>query len=294
MKVICLLLFPFLLALNGCAGQIVIEDFPYELANATKTVELEKELREISGLSFATGNKLYCVQDEKGIVYLYDFENELIQNEIKFGKDNDFEGVAFLEDNIYALRSNGTLYCIKYFADSNKIDVLKINTFLDEKYDCEGLCYDLENNQLLIACKGSPGKKKNLKYVFRFNLDTQKLIEKPYLTIDIEDVYRVKKSTTTQVNYDKAMHKMGNNNTVFNPSGIAIHPITNNVYILSAKGNLLVVMNREGKMLYATHLKKTLFEQPEGITFDSNAMMYISSEGHNGKATIKSFKYISN
>ena len=133
-----------------------------------------------------------------------------------------------------------------------------------------------------------------LKYVFRFNLDTQKLIEKPYLTIDIEDVYRVKKSTNTQVNYDKAMNKMGNNNTVFNPSGIAIHPITNNVYILSAKGNLLVVMNREGKLLHAIHLTKSLFEQPEGITFDSNAMMYISSEGHSGKATIKSFKYISN
>ena len=104
----------------------------------------------------------------------------------------------------------------------------------------------------------------------------------------------MKKSGTTQKNYDKAMHKMGGNNTVFNPSGIAIHPITKEIYILSAEGNTLIVVDHEGRLNYAIHLKKSLFKQPEGITFDSKGTMYISNEGHGEKATIKSFKYISN
>lgn len=290
MKVAYLFLL-FFVVLNGCKGQVVPEGFPYELSKASKINSLTKELHEISGLSFSSKHKLYCIQDEKGTVYSYDLKKNKIVREIDFGKDNDFEGVALVGKKLYALKSNGTLYRIKNFNKKDDIKVEKITTFLDEKYDTEGLCYDKVNNQLLIACKRSPNKTKDVKHIYSFNLETKKLDKKPYLKINIDDVHLMKQSSMTQKGYDKVMHKSGGNNTVFNPSGIAIHPLSNDIYILSAEGNTLVVLDEDGEMLYATHLKKSLFKQPEGITFDSKGTMYISNEGHGEKATIKSFKY---
>lgn len=290
MKVVYLFLL-FFVVLNGCRGQVVPEDFPYDLSEASKINSLTKELHEISGLSFSNKHQLYCIQDEKGTVYSYDLKKNKIVREIVFGKDNDFEGVALVGKSLYALKSNGTLYKIKNFNKKDDLKVEKITTFLDEKYDAEGLCYDKLNNQLLIACKRSPNKSKDVKHVYCFNLETKKLNKKPYLKINIDDVHLMKESGMSQKGYDKVMHKSGGNNTVFNPSGIAIHPLSNHIYILSAEGNTLVVLNQEGKMLFATHLKKSLFKQPEGITFDSKGTMYISNEGHGEKATIKSFKY---
>ena len=294
MKVRHLFLWSFFLTLYGCSGQVVSKDFPYDIANANKKYNLTKELHEISGLSFSSKKKLYCIQDEKGIVYSYDLKKNAIHKEINFGKDNDFEGVALVGKKLYALKSNGTLYKIQHFNHSEKMKVTKITTFLNEKDDSEGLCYDKENNQLLIACKRSPNKNKDLKHIYRFDLAGQELIKEPYLIINVEDVYEMKKSGNTQKKYDKAMHKMGANNTIFNPSGIAIHPFTNDIYIISAEGNTLVVLDNLGKIIHTIHLKKSLFKQPEGITFDSKGTMYISNEGHGEKATIKSFKYISN
>ncbi len=294
MKVSHFFLWLFLFSLYGCSGQIISEYFPYDISNANKKYNLPKELHEISGLSYSSKKKLYCVQDEKGIVYSYDLKKNAIHKEIKFGKDNDFEGVALVGKKLYALKSNGTLYKIQHFNHPEKMKITKITTFLDEKYDSEGLCFDEENNQLLVACKRTPNKDKNLKYIYRFDLETQQLIKKPFLKIKVDDVYDMKNASSTQKKYDKVMGKIGANNTVFNPSGIAIHPFTSDVYIVSAEGNTLVVVNREGKLKYVVDLKKSLFKQPEGITFDSKGTMYISNEGHGEKATIKSFKYISN
>lgn len=287
-------LWSFFFTLYGCSEQVMPENFPYDLSTASITNKLPKELREISGMSFLSKKKLYCVQDEKGIVYIYDLKKNVVHEKIHFGKNDDFEGVTAAGENLYALKSNGTLFKIQNFKHDDKAKAMKINTFLNKKFDCEGLCFDKKNNQLLVACKGSPNEKKFYKYVYCFDIKTQKLIKKPYLKIRIDDVHAMKKSSNTQKIYDKAIHKAGGNNTVFNPSGIAVHPITNDIYILSAEGNTLVVMNEKKKMIYAVHLKKSLFMQPEGITFGSNGTMYISNEGHGQKATVKSFKYNSN
>jgi uncharacterized protein YjiK len=101
----------------------------------------------------------------------------------------------------------------------------------------------------------------------------------------------MKETGRIQKNYDKAK---GGRKTVFNPSGISVHPLTQEVYILSSEGNTLLVLAPSGKIIHAIHLKKSLFPQPEGIAFDSNGTMYIANEGHGEKATIKTFKYHSN
>ena len=83
-------------------------------------------------------------------------------------------------------------------------------------------------------------------------------------------------------------------NTSFQPSGIAIHPITNHIYMIATAGKLLVVLSPEGEILGVEELDKDELKQPEGITFDQQGNMYISNEARGGKGNIMLFNYQKN
>ncbi|MCE3280799.1 MAG: hypothetical protein K0S44_2990 [Bacteroidetes bacterium] len=55
---------------------------------------MPKELNEISGISFVDEDLLACVQDEKGTIYLFDLERNLITKRIKFSGKGDYEAIA--------------------------------------------------------------------------------------------------------------------------------------------------------------------------------------------------------
>ena len=79
--------------------------------------------------------------------------------------------------------------------------------------------------------------------------------------------------------------------TSFQPSGIAIHPIDGEIYIISSVGKLLIILDRRGKVLEVKALDPKIFRQPEGICFSPAGDMFISSEGQGGKGYILKFKF---
>jgi len=71
----------------------------------------------------------------------------------------------------------------------------------------------------------------------------------------------------------------------FFPSGIAVHPSTHDIYIISTKGNKCIACyNHSGQLKSFEYLDKDLLPQPEGICFDAAANLYISTEGKHGEA----------
>ncbi len=76
----------------------------------------------------------------------------------------------------------------------------------------------------------------------------------------------------------------------FQPSGIAIHPITGNIYILGSVGNLLIVFSRDGTMLAMVKLRSRYFPQAEGICFSPDGTLYIANEGDVDKGTVLKFE----
>jgi uncharacterized protein YjiK len=64
----------------------------------------------------------------------------------------------------------------------------------------------------------------------------------------------------------------------FGPSGVAVHPILSNIYVISSINKVLLVLSAEGKILEMVKLDKNRFPQPEGICFDKDGTMYLSSE----------------
>jgi uncharacterized protein YjiK len=269
---------------------------PYRLNSPDQRFTMPASLEEISGISWAGKGKLACIEDENGMIYIYDFEQEKVITKAEFGKDGDYEDISVLNGTAYVLKSNGRIFRVKNFKKDD-FKVKSYKTQLANKNDAEGMAYDSSENRLLIACKGSPSIDKENPYkgyraVYSFDLEKEELLEEPVYLIDLRKV----DSYRDQDNFTQFSSKLARILGItdpyanFRPSGIAIHPLTDEIYIISSVGKLLIVLDREGFILGVQALDPNLFRQPEGICFSPEGDLYISNEGKGGKGYILKFK----
>ena len=76
---------------------------------------------------------------------------------------------------------------------------------------------------------------------------------------------------------------------ILKPSGIAIHPVSGDLYLLSTVPQLLLILSATGRIISVNRLNPELFEQPEGIAFDEYQNLYISNERVRHSANILKF-----
>jgi len=268
--------------------------FPYDLKNPNEKIKLPDELTEISGIDLYRKSKLVCVNDEKGKVYIYDVKKDELKQSVAFGKRGDYEGIANVHDTIYILNSNGTVNQITGFETAEQ-KTMEFKTFLKKENDTEGLCFDSINHRLLIACKQDPGAGlKGVRTVYGFDLKTMQLGAQPVYTIKLQDLKRFLLNTDKQKLIGEEMKNFFDpkkGDVTFQPSEIAIHPLTDEIYMISTVGKLMIVMNRAGTILHILSMDPGIFKQPEGLCFFPNGDMYISDEGRTGKANMLLFKY---
>jgi len=255
----------------------------YDLNSPEVQLELPKILHEISGLTDIDRNTIACVQDEEGLVFIYDLQKNEIKDQFKFAKNGDYEGITRVDNTLYILRSDGKLFEIQDY-DSKDRRVNEYDTEIPIK-DNEGLGADPANNRLLIAGKSEPKGEafKNSRAIFAFDLSTKEIVEKPAYQFHRAELAEFVLRTNTE--------SKGKPRIRINPSAIAIHPLTNQLYLLSSKDHLIYVFSAEGQLEAVHQLNKKLFKQAEGITFLDNADLIISNEGGNGKPTLLYFTY---
>ena len=274
-------------------------EFPYYLSLPVKIQKLPSKLIEISGLSFIENERFACIQDEKGNIYVLNFETAEIEKKINFADDGDFEGMAIVGKTAWALKSSGDLYRVKNFIEGEEtLRAKKFENALSKKNDAEGVAFDEINNRLLIACKGHPyidnKRGKHKKAIYEFDLETKKLNPEPVFIIDLDQIKEFRNyNSMTQLGIDLLSSLDENKGDVtFQPSGIAVHPVSGNIYVLGSVGDLLLVLNRKGQTLIMVDLDDKLFNQPEGICFDKTGTLYISNEGGEGRATLLKFEMV--
>ncbi|MDX9727450.1 MAG: hypothetical protein RBT38_13800 [Bacteroidales bacterium] len=281
---------------DGADAEMESYGFAYDLTAPDADYELHDDLDEISGISWYSHNKLACIQDEKGIIYLFDEVTGEITGSYPFARHGDYEDIAIYHDTAWVLKSNGTIYKVTNFAGSGR-ETFIIPTALSTRNDTEGMAYDIIEKVLLIACKNVPSIDEKEKFdgfraIYHFGANDNKLEEKPEYLIDTEWFNNSTENTYfKRVSLSLARKLQLAKNNVFNPSGLAIHPLKGDLYVISAFPGKLIVMKRDGSVSHIKTLDKRIFRQPEGISFSSEGDLYISNEGINGRGNILKFKY---
>jgi len=256
----------------------------FNLDKPAKKIKLPAELREISALSYYKDNLVACLQDEDGIIYLIDFDTEEIAQKIKIAGKGDFEGIETIGDTAYMMKSKGKIIRIKNFMEESP-EIEKYDLGFGAKNDCEGLGFNAETNELLIACKGRAELpddiQKNIKLPELKKYRAVYTVNRKNMKLNIKPKYLLEKTE-----YEKISRTDD-----FKPSAIAVQPKTNNLYILASAGKLLVVIDKYGNYLTHKQLNPKQFIQPEGICFSPDGKkLFIANEGKGGKGTILIFE----
>lgn len=220
-------------------------------------------LTEISALSLMDDNRFACVQDELGTLYIFNKATDKIEREIPFAGTGDYEGVAVTPAAIYVVRSDGRLYELSGLTAA-KPTIKEYSTSLTGKQNVEGLCYDKKHNRLLLAIKGKEPGSDAYKGIYAFTLADKKFMDAPVYKIDLtNEIFATGKKKSTAVQ----------------PSAIAIHPASSEIYITDGPSSRLLVLTPNGSIKSLVTLGKPAFAQPEGITFNDKGDMFISNEG---------------
>lgn len=234
--------------------------------------ELPSHLEEVSGIDWVSESKIACVEDEDGIIFIYDLEKRKVVQEIEFSDSGDYEDIVIHNQNAYVMRSDGVIFEILRFRKSDR-KTNQFETQFSGKNDMESLALDANRNLLLTIAKEKDLSSKTRKGVYQFSLQSKKMQSEPIITIDMEDAafkdFAKKKPAKT-----------------FNPSDIAIHPKTNDIYILEGRRPKLVIVDDTGAIKKVYHFDKKQFPQPEGLIFSSDGRLFISNEGNGDVGTI--------
>lgn len=264
---------------------------PYRFEAPDTLIRLPNSLREISGLTVLDDETLGAVQDEKGKLYLLDLRTGEVKDDPRFDKDNDYEDLASVGDRVFVLRSNGTLYEITNWR-AKKLDTDKHKTKLSEKHDTEGLTYDAARGRLLIACKEYAGPDlPDQKAIYAFDLATETLLDEPVYTINIAAFDEEAGSDGDLNDGIRKALAPAFDLSGFKPSALAIHPITEQLYVLSSVRRAIVVLTPDGALETVWMLPKKLFRQPESMTFLPDGTLFLASEGDGKKGTLMRYSY---
>ncbi|WP_310991669.1 SdiA-regulated domain-containing protein [Aequorivita marina] len=238
--------------------------------------DMPNDLNEISGISWISEDKIACVQDEEGIIYIFNFDTELVEKRVNFAKSGDYEALTIVDSTAYVMESNGSLFEISNYLSPN-FETKKYKTPFSGKNNMESLVADTINNRLLFTVKNNDPNSDDYKGIYAFNLETKQTETLPILKIPLNDpIFTGKDKDDDGDQYEN-----------FYPSEIGINPINGNIYILASKKQpQLLIMSNKGELLKLHQLYKKSFRQPEGLTFSKDGTIFISNEGKKGTANI--------
>lgn len=239
---------------------------PDAFDRAAATYAMPPELAEISGVALAGPDRLAAIEDETGTLYFYNMRTQRVDSTVKFGPKGDYEDVARQGNAWLILRSDGTIF------RRTATETTTHATGLTAANEPEGLAYDAASDQLLVACKSEPGAGLDAtkRAVYRLNSQTYQIDPKPAYVLDVPAILAADPG--------QQQGKKGPKVRQFAPSAIGIHPRTGHVFVLSARGNGLVELDKRGNVVAVQTLPAKLFPQPEGLTFAPNGDLFISSE----------------
>jgi uncharacterized protein YjiK len=227
-------------------------------------IKLGEPLSEISGISFyPKDSSIFAISDESGSLYKIYVNRRNTTVSWKFEKSRDFEDVVLHDSSFYVLESNGNIQTLRFSPKGDTI-FKRRNIFPaknDNKNEFESIFYDEKSGGLVMICKDCEGDKKNSVSAWNFDPVSEKYTPSSFSI----DVHLVTKKTR-----EKELK--------FKPSATAINPRTNDVWILSAVNQLLIVTDRKGNTKEVYTLNPAIFKQAEGITFTPWGDLLISNE----------------
>ncbi len=248
---------------------VSLRSIDYDLGHPLKKWSLSDSLAQISGIAWVRNDQFLAIEDLRPILYEIKMGDTagIITNKSQFRQAEedkfDFEDLAMVNDTVYALWSHGAIF--KIIKGRKEDSAQRTKTWLKKDNNTEGLAYDPVSGNLLIACKEESGvedEKASTRAIFEFDRKADSLKRDPFMLI-----------------HKKDFEAVAGDKVDFYPAAIAVHPITHDIYVISTKDTKAIAQfSHDGKLKAFDYIDKEMLPQPEGICFDPEGNLYISTE----------------
>lgn len=249
--------------------------------------DMPPELGEISALTFAPGEThLLCLQDERGVVYGLNPQSGVLAAQWIVTGKGDFEGIEMVDSTLYLLRSDGMLFRTTW-QDGPHGEVVQMDPGFPTGIDVEGLGYDPIQGTLLLGIKDF--QESTVVHASTIKGWVHWDLKKPAPDEQICGLSRTALREGILQHMDKGNKghllewlDQRDDQYPLGPSGLAFHPVTHEIWMISARGKLLLVFDASGNYQRIYVLNSSILPQPEGIAFNQRGDLFISSEGKKG------------
>ena len=253
--------------------KISLESYDLKVERATHW-KLPGRLEEISGLAMTTNNRLLAHDDEEAIIHEIDYRNGVIVktfqlSDMKHPVNDDFEGIATVNDRVYLVTSSGRIYECSRGSDGESVLYNIYSTGVGRDCEIEGLAYDESRRVLLLMCKNARAEdlKEHL-VIYHWSIDEKQLNEDAHIVIPVIEF-------TRYIDEEE-----------FQPSGIEKHPASDNYFVVAARQLAIAEVTPGGQVVGVRQFPDQLHRQPEGITFAEDGALIIADEGVGRKARL--------
>jgi uncharacterized protein YjiK len=238
---------------------------------------LPRSLREISALARTGSGRVFAVADEELEVHELDVVEGRRIGRFDVGsprESGDFEGLAAVGDELWAVTSDGELYAFPIGEDRSAVPFRRYDTELGRVCELEGLAALGPGPTLLLACKS-------------VRLDA---FRGDVLLVEWRGGNEAG-SGTRLLRIAEAELAAAVGTSGFHPSAVAVHPTTGDLWLLAARERAVARLRRDGtdrlRLLEASRLPAAdRHRQPEGMLLLPDGTVLIADEGGDGRARL--------
>ena len=252
------------------------EDGYFDLIHPSEINVLPMGVSSFSDLTLMDSSHLVGIEPTSGNVVFLDVNNFSISSQLSLGSGFRFEAISRIDSTLILMDSENKVHFLLPPYDRNSF--LSSNE-TKENFHSAGICLHESTKRLFLISEVQEKEEGQFSsFLYAFNLNKNQLRDEPLFEVNLTDI------ETFAINNNLSLPATSVTNTGdtiqgldFNPSAIAVHPKTNEIYILSSTDRSLIVYNQFGEIVNFTTLDSSIFSKPTGMTFQENGDLLISN-----------------
>ncbi len=257
------------------ASHFVKESGYFDLIHPESVMSLPMGINAFTDFVIMDSTHLICLDDQIGGVLVYDLISNKSQGYLPTGIDSKITEVTKIDSTIILVDEKMDLHFLLPPYDSSSITTESLR---EKSWISSGMCLHEQTKRLFFVAESDIENEVQNHLIYTFNLNQRKLSERPLFEIKPEDIELFAISNNISLPSNRLDD---HGDTVeffsFKPDVIAVHPKTNDIYVLSCVDRSLAVYNQFGQVVNFTTLSQELFSQPKAMTFFPNGDLLLTN-----------------
>lgn len=244
-------------------------------SNGEETYNLPGKLTEASGLAVAGPGSVFTHNDEYAIIYEFRLSDGRVMRTFALGQptlEGDFEGIATGQGRVFLVTSDGLIYSVPPGENGERVAYRVYDSGIGPRCEIEGLSQAPEPGELLLMCKRFRNDNNDpLLEIYRWRIGADHAEVEPFLSLPL----------------DRLLDK--DERAEFRPSGLEYNPVCQQLYVVSARNRVVLILTRSGELVGQHKLDESRHPQTEGIAVMADGRLVLADEGsrsRKGRLTI--------